>query len=907
MASIRRFLRRLLNAVRPDRAEAGLEREIASHLALLEDEYRRRGMSDDDAQRAARRVLGGVDRTKELHRDARSFTWLDDLRRDLRYAVRTLARSPIFSLVAIVSLTLGIGANTAMFQLLNALLLRPLPVERPHELVEVNLPESDLQVVRGNFPRYPALTYPIWERVRERQQAFATMFAWADDWFNLAPVGEVRRVPGVWVTGDYFPVLGLAPAAGRLFNPDDDRPGCGLSGAVVSHDFWQRELNGDPRAIGQTLRVDAMPVEIIGVAPAGFNGLQVGRRFDVALLFCALPAVRPGANWLTNGTRFWVTAMGRLAPGWTIARTEASLRSIAPGVFAESLPADYPAADAKAYFASTLTATPAGAGRSDLRGAYATPLRLLLAMTGFVLLIACANLTNLMLARGAVRQRELSLRLALGASRGRLVSQLLCESVIIVGASAVAAALLAQALSQMLVRLIGTSRDPVVLTLSPDWRVLCFLAATALAACLLLGLTPALRSSRGAPGDALKAGTRSVAGDHESLPLRRALVVAQVAVSLVLVVGALLFARSLGNLLAEPLGFQPERVSIVDAHLPGPAPPPEAAVTLKRELMAGLRAMPGVDAVGETFVLPLVNNNSTGNVWMDGVSPEQARQASFNRVSRGYFDALGMRLLGGREIRDTDTTASPFVAVVNETFARTFVPGASPVGRRFRVDASPGFPEQVYEIVGLVADAKYRVLRDGPRPVAFIALAQRGGSNSGGIYLVRSVTTPPAFNSALREALARVHPNLRFSVRSLEGVVRQATLRDRVMAILSSFFGLLAALLAAVGLHGVVSYAVERRRREIGIRLALGASPGAVIGSVLRESGILVGAGLAIGSVLSLALTGAARTLLFGLEPHDTGTIAMAVGALAIIALISSLMPAQRAARVDPMSTLKDE
>ena len=218
MASIRRFLRRLLNAVRPDRAEAGLEREIASHLALLEDEYRRRGMSDDDAQRAARRVLGGVDRTKELHRAARSFTWLDDLRRDLRYAVRTLARSPIFTLVAIVSLTLGIGANTAMFQLLNALLLRPLPVERPHELVEVNLPERDLQVVRGNFPRYPALTYPMWERVRERQQAFATMFAWADDWFNLAPVGEVRRVPGVWVTGDYFPVLGLAPAAGRLFN-----------------------------------------------------------------------------------------------------------------------------------------------------------------------------------------------------------------------------------------------------------------------------------------------------------------------------------------------------------------------------------------------------------------------------------------------------------------------------------------------------------------------------------------------------------------------------------------------------------------------------------------------------------------------------------------------------------------
>jgi putative ABC transport system permease protein len=881
-----------------------LEFHIEEHAALDE----RAGVPRQEALRRARLAFGGVDRAKEESRDGRGVRVLEIAWRDLRYAMRTLARSPIFTLVAIVSLTLGIGANTAMFQLLNALVLRPLPVAQPHELVEVNLPERDLVVSGGNFPRWPALSYPLWEQLRERQEAFSAMFAWADEGFNLAPAGEVRRVQGVWVSGNYFPVLGLTPALGRLFTAADDRPGCGLPGAVVSYDFWQRELGGDPRAVGRTLTVDGVPVDVIGVAPAGFLGLQVGQRFDVALPICSLPAMRPGSTMLTGSTQWWITAMGRLKPGWTIERAEAYLRTLAPGIFAASLPPDYPAASAKAHLASTLTATPAGAGRSDLRGAYSTPLRLLLAMTGFVLLIACANLTNLMLARGAVRRRELSLRLALGASRGRLISQLLCESVIIAGASALAGAFIAQVLSRILVRLLGSSRDPIVLTLTPDWRVVVFMAATALITCLLLGVTPALRVSRGSPGDALKGGARSVTGDHESLLLRRALVVAQVAVSLVLVVGALLFARSFRNLLAEPLGFEPEGVLIVQTTLPPPSPTPEAAAALDRELIASLRAVPGVDAVGESMIFPLSGNNSTSNVWLDGASRDEGRQASFNRVSRGYFDALGMRLLAGRDIADTDTPGSPYVAVVNETFARTFAPGGSPIGRRFWVAASSSTsPERAYEIVGLVADAKYQRLREQPKPVAFISLAQRGGPGIGGTFMVRSAATVQTFTPALRGALARVHPDLRFVVRTFDDQVRDATLRDRAMAMLSSLFGLLAALLAAVGLHGVVSYAVERRRREIGIRLALGASRGAIVGSVLRESGFLIGTGLVLGIVLSLALTGAARSLLFGLEPRDAGTIAIAVAALTLVALMASVLPAQRAALLDPMSTLKDD
>lgn len=835
--------------------------------------------------------------------------------RDLRYAVRTLSRSPIFTIVAIISLTLGIGANTAMFQLLNALVFRPVPVANPQELVEVNLPERDLEQMRDNHPRWPALTYPLFEGLRERQKAFSVMFAWADDRLNLAPRGEERLLPAVWVSGDYFPALGLTPALGRLFTAAEDRPGCGLPGVVVSHDYWQRALGGDPQAIGRRLTIEAASVEVIGVAPAGFLGLQVGQRFDVALLFCSLPAVRPGSQNLTSGVQWWVTAMGRLEPGWTIERAEAHLRTIAPALFAATLPPGYPPAGVNAYLGATLTAQSASTGRSSLRQRYVTPLTLLLAMTALVLLIACANLTNLMLARGALRRRELSLRLALGASRARLISQLLCESLVLALISVILASILAQTISRSIVWLLSTTRQPIVLEVTPDWRVLAFLATVTLATCLLLGLTPAIRASRGAPGDALQGGERTVAGDRDSLMFRRALVVTQVAISLVLVVGALLFARSFRNLLLEPLGFEPQNVLIVNTAHPLPAPPPERELEIRREVIAALRAIPGVQTVGETFILPLSGNNSTSTVWPEvggGAQQQQQQQSaprqvvSFNRVTRGFFDTVGMTLLAGREIRDTDTAESQPVAVVSETFARTIVPGGNPIGRRFWVEASSNSPERLYEIVGLVADAKYRNLRDEPRAVAFVAIDQRGGNGADGVYVVRTNLTVQAVTPAVRDALARVNPNLRYRLRTLDGEISNTLVRDRVMATLALLFGLIASLLAAVGLHGIVSYAVERRRREIAIRLALGASREAIKRSVLRESGLLVGIGLVIGVILSVSVMDAARALLFGLTPRDAGTIALAVAALALIALTASVIPARRAMRVDPMSTLKD-
>jgi predicted permease len=901
-------LRYRLRAVFFRRAvERDLAEELRFHIEQYADVEERSGAPRDEALRRARLAFGAIEAIKEESRDQRGVGPIEVAWRDLRYAVRTLARTPTFTVVAILSLTLGIGANTAMFQVLNGLLLRELPVAAPHELVEVNLPEADLVRAHGNSTRWPAMPYPLYQELRVRQQAFTTMFAWADEWFNLAPAGEVRRSMGVWVSGDYFSALGLTPALGRLFTPEDDRPGCGFPGAVVSHDFWQRELRGDPHAIGRAITVHATQVNVIGVAAAGFTGLQVGRTFDVALPICSMTAFRPDSRQLTDGSHFWITAVGRLKPDWTVEGADAHVRAIAPAVFKATLPPESPAASADAWLTLTFTATPAATGRTHLREEYGTPLWLLLGMTGFVLLIACANLTTLMLARGAVRQRELSLRLALGASRGRLLSQLLAESVVIATASAVAGALVSFVLSHGLVQLIATARNPIVLTLTPDWRIVAFLAITGFGTCVILGLAPALRASRGNPGDALKSGGRSVAGDAGGLRLRRGLVVGQVAVSLVLVVAAFLFARSFGNLLGERLGFRPDRVMVVEASLPAPAPPPEAAAAMKRNLIAGLRSMPGVESVAETFIVPLDGNNSSSVVWMDGASRAEGQQTSFNRVSRGYFATLGMRLLAGRDIADTDTKETPFVAVVNESFARVFLSGQSPIGRRIRVEASPSTPELLYEIVGLVSDAKHQRFRAPLRPVITVAIAQRGGAVAGGLYLVRRSADVQSFTPAVRETLARVDPRLRFTVRGLEGDIRDTLLRDRAMALLSSLFGGLAALVAAVGLHGVAAYGVERRRREIGIRLALGADRRRILASVLGENGRLIAAGLVVGTGLALLVTAAARGLLFGIEPRDPATMTAAAAALGALALCASAIPARRAARIDPSSTLKDE
>jgi putative ABC transport system permease protein len=886
------------------RREAELEAEIQSHLDMAVRDRMERGETAEQAKAAVRREFGNVGLVKEVTRDMWGWATLEQLVQDLRFGVRMLLKNKGFTAVAVLSLALGIGANTAIFQLLDAVRLRLLPVKAPQELAEVRL--ADMKGARGGFNRspYPTVTNPIWEQIRDRQQAFSGLFAWGTDNVNLAPGGEVRPARMLYLSGDAFNTLGVEPALGRLFTTTDDQRGCGETGLVISHEFWQREYGGDANVVGRRLTLADHPFEIIGVTPASFFGLEVGRSFDLALPLCAAALVRR-SNWLDSGTQWWLTVTGRLKPGWSLEQATANLQAISPGLFEVALPANYPPVSVKDYLESRLIAVPAGSGVSQLRENYEQSLWLLLTIAGLVLLIACANLANLLLARARAREHEIAVRQALGASRGRLVRQLLVESLLLAVIGAGLGAGLAQALSRFLAAFLSTSAAPVFLDLAPDWRVLGFAAGLAVLTCFLFGLAPAIRATRMEPGAVMKAGGRGMTAGRERFSLRRALVVAQVALSLVLVAGALLFSRSLGKLLTVDTGFRQEGILMAEVLFRGLNVPPDRYPTFKNELLDHLRAIPGVEsaAIGMT---PLRGWGGV-NVWMDGADAQQRKSTSLSRVGPDYFKTLEIPLLAGRDFEARDKVGAPMVAIVNEAFARKFLNGASPVGHRFWVEASPGDPETQYEIVGLVRDTKYRELREEFRPIAYYAAAQDSGSGAGAQVLIRSRLPQTEAVAAVKRVLSEIHPAITVSFQGFKPMIEATILRERLLATLSGFFGLLALLLASIGLYGILSYGVASRTNEIGIRMALGAQTRNVRWLVLREALLLLLAGVAVGLPLIVAMTRLATTLLYGLTPTDPVSLGLAALLLFAVTLLASYLPARRATKVDPLVALRHE
>ena len=640
------------------RVEQELTDELRYHLDKLVEVKVGRGMTAEEARYAALRELGGVEQIKEECRDMRRVNYIENLLQDVRYGLRQLRRNPGFAAVALLSLALGIGANTAIFQLLDAVRLRMLPVESPQQLAEVHLTNRHGRL--GSFFNWHAmLTYAIWEQLRANHEPFSGVVAWAPDDLNLAPRGEVHLVHGIWVSGDFFNVLGVQPLLGRMFTDADDQRGCGAgAGAVVSYSFWQRELGGEASAIGRKLTVDYHPVEVLGVTPASFFGLEVGHSFDVALPICSQPVLGGEDNYLDTKFDWWLTVMGRLRPGWTLEKATAYLGSISPGIFEATLPPGYDADHVKKYLAFKLAAYPAGSGISSLRENASSPLGLLLAITGLVLLIACANLANLMLARASAREREIAVRLALGAIRRRLIGQMLAESLLLAVGGAGAGLLLARALARSLTAFLSTQGDEVFLNLSPDWRVFAFTATVATLATILFGLIPALRATRVAPGEAMKAGGRGLTADRQRFGLRRFLVVSQVAFSLVLLVGALLFIRSLRNLLTVDLGFWRTGILITNVDLTqlnlG-----TRHLSFKRELLERIRSTPGVDSAADAAIVPISGSSSNRTVWMDGSDQSQAKSPWFDWVSPGFFKTMGTPLLTGRDFNDRDTPLHP--------------------------------------------------------------------------------------------------------------------------------------------------------------------------------------------------------------------------------------------------------
>ncbi len=675
----------------------------------------------------------------------------------------------------------------------------------------------------------------------------------------------------------------------------------------MSHGFWQRELGGDPAVIGRKLSLDRQTVPIVGVTPPGFFGPEVGRAFDVALPTCMLPALRPQAkSWLEERHAWWLSLIGRLQPGWSVEKATAHLAALSPGLMEATVPADgyYSAEDTARYEAYRLAAYPAATGISDLRERYTAALYFLLATAALVLLIACANLANLLLARATAREREMAVRLAIGASRGRLIQQLMTESLLLAALGAALAVLLAQVLTGLVVASLSTRDRILSVSLDPDLRVLGFTAGLAALTCVLFGLAPALQAARTDVGVVLK--THALAAGGGRLRLRRALVVIQVALSTVLLVGALLFARSFRNLVTVDTGFRAEDVLVVEVRFP-PDLSPDATAALERQLVDRLRQAPAVGDVASAAIVPVSGDSWNNFVWLDGVEPRQQVDAYFNRVSPGYFQTLGSPLVAGRDFRASDTRESPKVAIVSEALARELTAGENPVGRRIAVAPGSTAPADVYEIVGLVRDVKYRALDDGIQPLVYLPAAQDPEPGPYTQLLVRSTAPLADVAGSVRQAVAEVVPSGTLDYRPLDEQIRETLVRERMLAALSGFFGLLAVLLAGIGLYGVVAYSVARRTHEIGIRMALGADRRRITLMFLGEAIRLLVIGLVAGTVLALVATRAARSLLYGLAPHDPLTLVLAALLMAAIALAASVLPARRAAALDPMVALREE
>jgi putative ABC transport system permease protein len=831
---------------------------------------------------------------------------VETLWQDLRQGLRLLRLNPGFTTVALLSLALGIGANTAIFQLLDAVLLRMLPVKNPQELVEVRIDSKHGR--SGSFINgHAQLTTAQWEHLRDQQQVFSGMFAWAPDNFNLAPGGEVRNASGLWVSGDYFSVLGVRPALGRLLSSADDHRGCGLPGAVISYPFWQHEYGGDRSVIGSKLSLNGHPVEIMGVTAPGFYGLVVGGSFDVALPICGQAALSGENSPLDRAYVWWLTAMGRPKTGVSQAQILAQLNSFSPALFHDTLPDSFKGDRAKQYLDFRFKVLPAGTGVSNLRDTYSSPLWLLLGIAGLVLLIACANLANLMLARASAREREIAVRLAVGASRWRIIRQLLAESFLIAVAGALLGFLLAQWLSRSLVAFLSTTGNSLFIDLRPDLPILAFTTAVAMLTCVLFGLAPAVRATRVSPQAAMKSGSRGATTSQERFGLRRFLVIAQVAMSLVLLFGAILFTRTLRNLLTVEAGFQETGILVADLDYSQLNIPQASRLEYKQQLLERARALPGVDAAAEAAIVPISQSGINDDVWMGGSERSKAKSSWFNYVSPDYFKTLGTTLLAGRDFNATDSPTSPKVAIVNEEFARQFTGGQNPIGKTFRREATSLEPELEFQIVGLVKTTKYIDLREKPAVITYLPAAQEPRQDSDVQIVIRSGAPFSSLTSRVKGIAADVNPQIAITFQNFHTMISDSLLQERLMATLSGFFGFLAAVLATVGLYGVISYMVIRRTNEIGIRMALGADRAGILKMILREAGVLLAIGVALGAVLSIAGARTAGALLYGLKSYDPVTLIASVVLLATVALVASSLPAQRASKLNPMVALREE
>jgi predicted permease len=839
---------------------------------------------------------------------------MNGLLQDLRFATRTLSTRPGFLIVALLSLGLGIGANTAIFSLINAVMLRALPVSHPERLVLLTDPgSSGVAVETRETGSRSLLSYPEFEQLREHNAVFSGMFAAQSslsdmDAFTGGGSGERSIKSHVQlVSGEFFDVLGLQPILGRAFTPQEDRVQGANPVGVISYGFWQREFSGDASVIGRTIRVGQSSIQILGVTPAGFRGVLVGADADLWIPITMQQQVLTGRNYLQPVDTLWLQVMGRLTPGMSRKTAEAGInvafQQILKG-WASDLSNEQ---DRHKMLDQKIELREGAKGASDVRDRFSDPLVILMAMVGLVLLIACANIANLMLARASGRQREIGVRVALGAGRARLIRQLMTESLLISASGGLLGTLFAVWGTGLLLSLVSAGVSNLALEVPYDYRVFSFTAAISLLTGLLFGIAPAFRATQVDVGRTLAANARGSIGGRGGVRTGRILVIAQVALSLLLLVGATLFLRTLHNLLAQKLGYDREHLMMVHIDPVSAGYKSASVTTLYQQVREKLRTIPGVRNVTLSNA-GLFGGDAGDPISIDSPTPQKPEdlRSRWTLVGPDYFETLGIPLLRGRKIDAVDAARGARVCVVNEKFAKFFFPDSDPIGKHV-TDEYPTTRE-TYEIVGIVADAREHQLKGVERQRFYANLFHPIGTVEDVTFLLNVSRDPENAFPAVRHAITELDQNIPIrSIRTLNEQLDRRLTTERLIAQLSAFFGGVALLLAAIGLYGVMSYSISRRISEIGIRMALGASQGGVIWMVLRETLGMVAIGVVIGLMCALASGRLIGSRLFGLTAADPATLALSISVIVLGAILAGFLPARRASRIDPMNALRCE
>jgi predicted permease len=823
---------------------------------------------------------------------------------DVRYAVRTLVKTPAFTLVVVLTLALGIGANTAIFSLTDQMLLRLLPVKSPEQLVLLDGPGA----FRGRTFNNGTFSYPMYRDFRDENAVFDGVLARFPSPLTLMTNGQAERVNGELVSGNYFDVLGVRAHIGRTFTQDDDRTPGGHPVVVLTHSFWTRRFARDPGVLNRSVTLNGQPMTIVGVAPPGFFGIAVGENPDVLVPVMMKAQMTPTWDDLLNRRSRWLTVMARLRPGVSAAQAESAMNVVYRQINEQEIKEmpDPSQTFRERFVSKHLFLRPGQKGRSDLRQQFSTPILVLMGMVCLVLLIACANVANLLLARGAARQKEVAIRLALGASRGAIVRQRLVESLVLAAAGAFLGLAFAWWTGALLLTMLPLDAAAQTLSASPDSRVIAFAFAGALLTALLFGLAPALQSTRPALVSTLKDESGSVVGGTGHARFRKGLVVAQVGLSVLLLAGAGLFARSLYNLKTLNPGFQADQLLgfSLDPSLNGYSR--ERSIGLFQQLQEQLALLPDVRSATASVIPLMTDSNWSSTVKVEGYQSKEGEDMnpSVNGVGPGFFATMGQVLVKGREFSVKDVTGAPKAAIINETMAKYFFGADNPLGRHI----GWGRDKTVdIEIVGVVKDSKTSTLRQQAQRFVYVPYMQEPEIGQMTFY-VRARGDAASVGASVRQVAQRVDPNLPiFDMKTMTAVMDESLFIERMVAALSVAFGGLATLLAAIGLYGVMSYTVARRTREIGIRMALGAERHSVMWLVLKEVAMMVGIGVGVGVPLAVALSRIVQSQLFGLSAHDPIALVAAAVILTSVALAAGYLPARRATRVDPMLALRYE